>query len=552
MLQDVIMGATIAIASGKGGVGKTTIAINLALYWAREGLKVSIIDADPLSDVASALDINPDKIEKTEKKISLETPLSRYSVNLFPRVRLLFPAAASDTRRNNDLRHYLDNGGIKAAQEESDILIIDLPAGIDHDENLSFLGYADLLLMVTNPDPLSHVAGGYYLKKAMAAKTGIPVLLWHNKFRGRESIAFDPLDLVSNYNKNVTEEERFKNGEISPVHAACLPPDPALDLLSGEISLAPLLFRAMESSCELLLDSCIEKSCSTLPLGKRGSKVLSAYLKTMDLSEQRRSEPDIFVQEALDYLASCIGTAPEIPSEEEKSRLSLFFSDLLDNQLYLQNRKVLALLGEAAEESVKNGPGELRARNRLVLEKELTALLMRANAAVPVHRELRNPAGLLLFQFNLLKLLASPSIRKAIETEIPTRRERDNTVRDRRTQIRLLIEKSASYHGKHIGLVRRLFPVVSKQISSMIETFELQRLLFIDKNGKVAANAYAQLLASFLHEAVNSGLGIIIGFRYRPASPAFIAGAKAVIDELDKQEKSGKTEPLREEQLERL
>ena len=47
---------TIALASGKGGVGKTTTAANLAVYYARKGLNIGIIDLDPFSDIASLFD----------------------------------------------------------------------------------------------------------------------------------------------------------------------------------------------------------------------------------------------------------------------------------------------------------------------------------------------------------------------------------------------------------------------------------------------------------------------------------------------------------------
>ncbi|MFW6208126.1 MAG: ParA family protein [Spirochaetota bacterium] len=57
------MSLTIAIASGKGGVGKTTTATNLALFAARKQQKVALIDLDPLSDIAEILSIPYKKLD---------------------------------------------------------------------------------------------------------------------------------------------------------------------------------------------------------------------------------------------------------------------------------------------------------------------------------------------------------------------------------------------------------------------------------------------------------------------------------------------------------
>ena len=67
------MGVTIAVTNQKGGVGKTTSAVNVAYYLAKAGRRVLLVDLDPQGNATSGLGIDKSDLEATMSEVLLES-----------------------------------------------------------------------------------------------------------------------------------------------------------------------------------------------------------------------------------------------------------------------------------------------------------------------------------------------------------------------------------------------------------------------------------------------------------------------------------------------
>ncbi|MCK5199859.1 MAG: P-loop NTPase, partial [Spirochaetales bacterium] len=237
------MAASIAIASGKGGVGKTTTASNLAIYYARKGIRVGLIDVDPLSDIAVIFDLPKSLFKDKEPILRKEKPLDSYTINILPDLDLLFPITKTGSMDSTLLYELLSKIYNQEIHENYDLLIYDMPAGLQEEENLNFLKLTDHLILVTNPDPVSHVAAGAYLKEALKNIGINEVYMWHNRYKGYSEINFDPTDVIGNYNRNMPKEDSLNPKEFNVIDTAFIPEDRSMDLLQGDPAVLVQLLR---------------------------------------------------------------------------------------------------------------------------------------------------------------------------------------------------------------------------------------------------------------------------------------------------------------------
>src|SRR5213082_527454 len=63
--KGVTLGRVIAFANQKGGVAKTTTALNLGVAFAEQGMKVLLVDLDPQGNLTMSQGLNPDAIERS-------------------------------------------------------------------------------------------------------------------------------------------------------------------------------------------------------------------------------------------------------------------------------------------------------------------------------------------------------------------------------------------------------------------------------------------------------------------------------------------------------
>ena len=168
----------IAIHSGKGGVGKSTVAANLAIALAQRGMRVGLLDADihgpSMPKMFHTEDCRPVSAEVDGR--TLIDPIEQYGVKMLSIGFFVDPAQAVVWRggmASNAIKQLIQD----ANWGELDYFLIDLPPGTS-DIHLTLVATLQLTgaIVVTTPQPVALVDARKGVDMFRNEKINVPVL----------------------------------------------------------------------------------------------------------------------------------------------------------------------------------------------------------------------------------------------------------------------------------------------------------------------------------------------------------------------------------------
>ncbi len=218
------MTTTIAITSGKGGVGKTTIAVNLALSLASQSNETLLLDADlGMANAHILLGINP--------KLSLEdfvtgkSTLDKVITSTKNNLKFVSGGNAINSLLNlSDLERHKIIKSFNDLNKKPDFMLIDVGAGAES-SSMTFMASADKVLVVLTGEPTSFIDAYTLIKTSFLdykinnfgiiinmASSPIQAKLNFDKF---QSITQKFLDVNLKYIGQIPNSQKIRNSIIS-------------------------------------------------------------------------------------------------------------------------------------------------------------------------------------------------------------------------------------------------------------------------------------------------------------------------------------------------
>ncbi len=176
--------SVLAITSGKGGVGKTNVAANLAICLSASGKKVTLVDAD-LGLANLDILFNVRMRSSLAHVISGRRHIHEVIQKVSGGVNLISGASGlSELADLSDFQRARLVDELSTLENDSDVIIIDTGAGISSNV-ISFCEAADHVLVVTTPEPTSVTDAYAMVKRLSHGRSGVKISLLVNMAESR-------------------------------------------------------------------------------------------------------------------------------------------------------------------------------------------------------------------------------------------------------------------------------------------------------------------------------------------------------------------------------
>src|SRR3990172_4010466 len=136
LISEHCMGRVISVSNQKGGVGKTTTAVNLAAFIAERGKRVLIIDIDTQANAGYGLGINAESGHQTIYEVLIGSiPIREAIIRTAIEGLHILPSNIHLARAQVDLldieeREFILRNAVKDIREEFDYIFIDCPPSL--------------------------------------------------------------------------------------------------------------------------------------------------------------------------------------------------------------------------------------------------------------------------------------------------------------------------------------------------------------------------------------------------------------------------------------